>query len=272
MECREVRELSDSFLIGELQTETNHAMLHHLEGCPACRAEVDGRRALRGALRGAFERAPHLQPRPEFIAGLARIRDTAPARQRSRLHVPRWLAIAATVALITMGGYRIFEVRLSADPLQRAAAGDHRYCALGMTTDGKEATEIMSLSEAVSHYESGFHVLEAVPADEIPTPAGPARVMNRHSCVFDGRRFAHIILQYRGTPVSLVVTRTAEGSPASETAAHAPKTSRLNDLTVISLGVPSGYSVFVVGGLSAADLTPLANALSDKVVGSLAKL
>ena len=268
MECREVRELSDSFLAGELQTETNHAILHHLEGCPACRAEIDGRRLLRGALRGAFERAPRLQPRPEFIAALAGIRNAETASRRWR--APRWLAIAATVAFITLGGYRLFEARLSADPLQRAAAGDHRYCALGMTTDGRKATEIMSLSEAVHRYEAGFHVLEAVPPVEIPTPAGPARVMNRHSCVFDGWRFVHIVLQYRGTPVSLVVTRTASSGNAN--AAHALKATRTNDLTVMSLGSPSGYSVFVVGGLSAADLTPLAHALSEDVVSALAKM
>jgi anti-sigma factor RsiW len=264
MECREVRELADSFLSGELQTETNHAILHHLELCPACRGEVDGRRALRGTLRGAFARAPELQPRPEFLASLRQL-QAAPASRRPGIRAPRWLAIAATIALITMGGYRWFEAQLIADPLQKAAAGDHRYCALGMATDGREATEIMSLPDAVDRYDAGFHVLEAVPVAEIPTPAGPARVLNRHSCVFDGRRFAHIVLEYRGTPVSLVVTRAADSSRAF-------KTSRVNDETVISLGSQSGYAVFVVGGLSVTDLTPLASALSENVVGALSKM
>ena len=268
MECREVRDLSDSFLVGELQTETNHAILHHLEGCPACRAEIDGRRMLRGALRDAFQRAPHLQARPEFIARLDALNRTQAAPRRWR--TPRWLAIAATVTLITFGGFRIFDARLSADPLRQAAAGDQRYCALGMATDGRKATEIMSLSEAVHRYEAGLHALESVPPEEIPTPAGPARVLNRHSCVFDGWRFAHIILEYRGTPVSLVVTRTA--SAANAGTAHTLKASRAHDLTVMSLGTSAGYSVFVVGALSAADLTPLADALSQNVVSALAKM
>jgi anti-sigma factor RsiW len=268
MECREVRELADSFLTGELQTETNHAMLHHLEGCPGCRADIDGRRLLRGALRGAFERSAHLQARPEFIARLATLNRTQAAPRRWR--TPRWLAIAATIALVTFGGFRIFDATLSADPLQRAAAGDHRYCALGMSTNGKKATEIMSLSEAVHRYEAGLHVLEAVPPAEIPTPDGPARVMNRHSCVYDGWRFAHIVLDYHGTPVSLVVTRTA--SSANAAAAHALKATRTDDLTVLSLGSSGGYSVFVVGSLSEKALMPLANALSENVVTALAKM
>jgi anti-sigma factor RsiW len=272
MECRDVRELSDSFLAGELQTETNHAILHHVEGCPACRAEMEGRRLLRGSLRAAFERAADLEPRPDFIAGLSNLRHRAPAAPPSRRRAPRWLAIAATLALVTVGGYRFFEARLSADPLQRAAAGDHRYCALGMTTGGKRATEIMPLSAAADRYEPGFHVLEAVPAAEIPTPAGPARVLNRHSCVFDGRRFAHIVLQYRGTKVSLIVTRGASASSAAATDAHVLETSRVKDLTVMSLGSRSGYSVFVIGGLPAAELGPLADAVSEDVINALRKM
>jgi hypothetical protein len=195
--------------------------------------------------------------------------QAAPRAIRSR--APRWLAIAATFVLVTLGGYRLFEARLGADPLQRAAVGDHRYCAMGLTTDGKEATGITSLPEAVSQYEPAFRVLERVPSEEIPTSGGAARVLNRHSCVFDGRRFAHIVLQYRGAPVSLIVTRGATGSGFSLTSAHGLKTSRLNDLTVMSMRT-SGYSMFVVGGLPAADLTPLANALSDDVVRALATI
>ena len=40
MECRDVREMADSFLGEELLTETNHEILRHLETCPVCRAEL----------------------------------------------------------------------------------------------------------------------------------------------------------------------------------------------------------------------------------------
>ena len=49
MNCRDVREVADSFLGEELLTETNHEILRHLENCPTCRTEIDARRRLRGA-------------------------------------------------------------------------------------------------------------------------------------------------------------------------------------------------------------------------------
>ena len=55
MNCRDVREIADSFLCEELLTETNHEILRHLDTCPSCRTEIDARRRLRGALRDAFQ-------------------------------------------------------------------------------------------------------------------------------------------------------------------------------------------------------------------------
>ena len=70
MQCRDVRELADSFLSEQLLVETNHELLRHLDTCPDCRADIAGRRALRDGLRAAFARAEGLRPRPEFAAEL----------------------------------------------------------------------------------------------------------------------------------------------------------------------------------------------------------
>jgi len=64
MECRDVREMADSFLGDELLTETNHEILRHLESCPVCRADLASRRELREGVRRAFQRAPDLSPSP----------------------------------------------------------------------------------------------------------------------------------------------------------------------------------------------------------------
>jgi len=40
MDCRDVRDLADSFLAEELLMETNLEMLQHLERCPSCRGEL----------------------------------------------------------------------------------------------------------------------------------------------------------------------------------------------------------------------------------------
>ena len=176
--------------------------------------------------------------------------------------------MAATFAMMAAGGYWAFEARVMADPLREAAIGDHRYCALGLTTGGKEATGITSLAEA-ARYEPAYHVFESVPGDEIPTSGGEARVLNRHSCVFAGRRFAHVILRYRGAPVSLIVTRGRASSASAAAATHGPSTSTSNGLTVLSFRT-ADYSVFVVGALSAAELSPLSDAISGDIVHALA--
>ena len=39
-DCRQIRELMDSYISGELTVESNHDVLRHLERCESCRAEL----------------------------------------------------------------------------------------------------------------------------------------------------------------------------------------------------------------------------------------
>jgi hypothetical protein len=47
MQCRDARELLDSFLAQELLVETNHELLRHVSGCPDCKSDLDTRARLR---------------------------------------------------------------------------------------------------------------------------------------------------------------------------------------------------------------------------------
>ena len=131
MECRDVRELADSFLSEQLLVETTHDILRHLAQCPSCRADMESRRRLRTALRGAFERSPELRATPEFLASVGRhLRDHQSSRS---LRAARWsfrpmMAIAASLLLVSAVAFGGREW-LGAS-LLHAALGDHQNCAI----------------------------------------------------------------------------------------------------------------------------------------------
>jgi len=134
MECRDVREMADSFLGEELLTETNHEILRHLETCSVCRADLAGRRALRAAVQRAFHNARNLDPSPEFTAHLRTTLQGAAHKVRAGrgIRFRGWWALAATVLLaIALGvAYRGRDWITATGALARAAVGDHRNCAL----------------------------------------------------------------------------------------------------------------------------------------------
>jgi anti-sigma factor RsiW len=268
MECRDVREMADSFLSGELLTETNHEILRHLDRCGACRSDIAARRALRAATRLAFERAPELQPASDFADGLRRRLRTAASLEepRRRPAVRGWWALAATLAL-AVGLAANFWVRGRIDAeLARLAAGDHRYCAL----DYQLAEKPITLDEAARRFDGAHRLLETVPPAEIATSLGAGRVLERHSCVYQGRRFAHVVIEYRGSVVSLLVTPSdggARGAAAGEGGAW--ERQRVDSFSVLSTST-SGQAVFLVGAIDEHELAGLAVAVGEPLVRGLA--
>src|SRR5262245_46523829 len=106
MECRDVRELADSFLSEQLLVETTHDVVHHLETCPDCRADIAARRSMRTKLKDAWTRAEHLAPRPAFVAELAeklRPADVKAASLSRRSLLQSWWALAAGLVLAAGG-------------------------------------------------------------------------------------------------------------------------------------------------------------------------
>ena len=51
--CEKTRKYLDAYVSNELTVETNHEVLRHLEGCPACAVDVDTRTRLRSRLKAA---------------------------------------------------------------------------------------------------------------------------------------------------------------------------------------------------------------------------
>ena len=172
MNCRDVREVADSFLCEELLTETNHEILRHLDTCPSCRTETDARRRLRGAVRTAFNRAPELQPAGEFADRLRdQLRQASVHRHRSWTFPGRWLALAAGLVLAAGVTAAILLDRspAPAEALAQDAIGDHRNCALKY----RLVRTPVPLEEAAQRFDSAYRLLLSAPPDDISTPDGP---------------------------------------------------------------------------------------------------
>jgi putative zinc finger protein len=267
MECRKVRELADSFLSGELLTETNHDILRHLDGCPPCRADVESRRALRASLRRAFEGSASLSAREGFAGELReRLRQTAErAPQRTRMAAGLWWG-AAAAALVFAATVMIFRggIGSAADAIARAAAGDHRYCALKFSL----AERPIPLSEAAQRYDAAYAALETMPPADLTPLLGSGRVLERHACVYAGRRFAHLVIDYHGARISLVVT----AAPSSGAAGGPPEgvwSRQEIDAMAVASRSTSGRAVVVVGALDRADMDRFIEKVATPIVQEL---
>jgi len=266
MECRDARGLADPFLSEQLLVETTHEIVQHLERCPGCRAEFDAQRRLRALTRSAFERAPELRMRPEFLETLrARLHAESAAPQRAKVW-RGWLAVAAMAALIAgMGGAQQWSAIQRLAALAHLAAGDHQDCALKF----KLFEDPITLEEAGRRYGGAFEALQSVEPATTPLRAGPLRILERHACVFKGRRFAHIVLEYRKAAVSVLVADDDEVGPYWWRGATARQIPPAGGFQVSSFRSRQ-HVVFVVSSLPGADVDDVARAIAGPVSRALA--
>jgi len=309
MQCREFREIADSYLSNELMVETNHGMIAHLEQCADCRQELKARRELRGKLREAFIKAPENQLRPEFVARLStQLHDYSLGKRGAPLVSPRrwqtsvtrkqttWLALAACLLLAMGLGLVFVRKRLSESKapgeiavskpktddspelnpgipvsivkteLAKSAVGDHRDCAIKF----RLAEKPIDLEVAGQKYDPAYiNLTKAVLSQQGAAPLD-AQFVEAHSCVFEGRRFAHIVLKYHGQLVSFLVTNI---EPTNGVQAESVR--RSVEPQVISCSQFDGYkvscfetarhAVFIVSDLPEGDNLALARALAPSV-------
>jgi hypothetical protein len=271
MECREVRELADAFVSEQVLVETAQAIVAHLDRCSACQAEVEGLRRLRASVRSAYLGSTELSPRREFVAAMdARLRSEA-LGDRATSWRRTWLAIAATLALVLGGGLGLRGLSVAGfTAIVHAAVGDHRFCAVAF----KLTERPISLEQAARVYDDPVDgSLQAVELSRTELSGGPIRILERHSCVYEGRRFAHLVLGYKHQPISLVVT------PDERLLRRLPGASAPADGSVVSLRPVDGFQVaafrgphhvvFLISSLSDDDLREVAGSMEASVSRAL---
>ena len=297
MRCQELKEILDSYLGDELLVETNHDVLRHLENCPACRKELAARRDLRARLRFAAKNASDAQINPAFAMRLKKDLQAAALRptffEKFRTNGffanPALIVSAFALLLLTFGGWFIFRnaavsngtarnnqsnetARPTESPIVQAvqiawreltehAVGDHKNCALNFKLQENPIT----LDEAAARYGKYNKDLDKAvfaPLREAFGAKGFGKIelLESHSCVFDGRRFAHVVLRYRDKTVSVLVTDTDLPPDNGDVFSNqAIETMRVNGFRT------AHHAVFIVSDLAEKENAAIANAILPAV-------
>jgi hypothetical protein len=308
MQCREFREIADSYLNNELIVETNHRVISHLEQCAECRQELKARRELRGKLRVAFLQSPENQLPAEFADRLrTQLHDYALSKRGvPPLVSPRgwqsyvkrrpiiWIALAACLLLIIGAGLVRVRQRMvqpkadeiavnkqrpidSLNPaipvsivkteLARSAVGDHRDCAVKF----RLAEKPIDLEAAGQKYDPVYvNLTKAVLSQQGAALLG-AQFVEAHSCIYQGRRFAHIVLKYRGQLVSFLVTDIEPTKGVQPESDPQVITCSEFDGYKVSCFETARHAVFVVSDLTEGDNLALARALAPSVFAHIVR-
>lgn len=273
----------DSYMGDELLVETNHEVLAHLESCPDCRAKIAERRELSGHLKRAIRSYDEAQISSVFAAKLRReLKEAAlePSLWQRTIATIFRPAVVASFAAITLlvvasalwfgafgrlplgGNISVAEaIRVSFNELASIAAGDHENCAVKFNL--KEIP--ITLDEAAAKFglfnkDLDKAVISAIAAENTNNALSGSEFIESHSCLYEGRRFAHIVVKKNGEIVSMLVTDTdlplTDGEIIAATGTNASRAAGF---------VVGHHAVFVVSKLTEAENVALAGSLAPSI-------
>jgi anti-sigma factor (TIGR02949 family) len=234
--CEKTRKYLDSYISNELLIETDHEVLRHVEGCPACASELEARTQLRTRLKTAVN-AQSVPPELQ-----ARIREKIRTPHSNSWFAAGWLtsgwpryAVAMAASLVICAGvwlnYSPERIALTDRPgqtvyIQKVSAtlaevlkvglGDHIHCSI-FRKYPKDPPPVEKMEADLGASYKGL-----LPVVRAAVPDG-YRVIMAHECGYAGRKFIHLTFEKDGDLLSLVVARRKDGeslgglAPALET-------------------------------------------------------
>lgn len=145
------------------------------------------------------------------------------------------------------------------------AVGDHKNCALHFRLKEKPIT-LAAAAEKYGLFNKDLdkavkNVLRRIPAEKVSGEnAGKIQLLDAHSCVFNNRRFAHIILKRGKETISVLVTDVDSINESDE----AIKNQTAENYQVAGFRAKN-HAVFVVSDLSKAENSAIAEILLPAV-------
>lgn len=305
MDCRNFKDLLDSYLCEELAVETNHQILGHAEHCPPCRAEMASRRQLRQSLQRACSKEEMSEVACERLRQLLRAeaqtsgndglsRTASDWRKRWSSFFSLRVMIPATVAaalLISIAGYTAFLKKPGppapgnnpdkliarsslSEILMTEAADDHRKCAPHFIPEVGPS----EMPDSVREFDSAYVGLAAVAAEG----AEGLQLHSAHVCRSGERRFAHLVYTRGSQAISLLVTKRDARALTDEKQLFQEKNFTTEDITELQAALRDGLAlgafqtakhvVVVVSGLPQAQNDELAITLATPVIKHLRRI
>lgn len=250
MNCRDFREIADSYLSDELIVETNHEIFQHLEKCADCRQELAFRREVREKVRKSLKTSPEFQMNPAFAARLqANLKDEA-LKQKSwfnwKILTPALASLLIIFGLTFAFLYQPNQTSFAAE-LSKKAINRHEDCGL-------------------KHFKEWEEQAGKLPPEKIAfvktLQNEDTQILEVHDCKFEGKMFAHYVLRRNGKIVSVLKTESNNNSQTNLKTEDSIVCERQKGLQISRFTV-GGELVFVVSDMSEAENLSLARALSD---------
>lgn len=269
MNCRDFREMIDSYLSDELLTETNHDVLRHMEDCASCRSVIEARREVRSRLKSAVINSPQYQIGKNFTHNLqTQLKHEALQNQQTNsgswLGFGSWAVVAAGLILVFTFGFILFNTQgifnssevaesnystseLPQNHLVNIAFGDHEYCAIQ-----RGAKQNVKLAKTPAKYAD----MKEVAMPELKTVLADYKLKESHTCKYKDTKFTHLIITKDNETVSLMLTDKEKAEKFS----NQISTFSSNKYELARFDVEN-TAVFVVSGLDKQTNSQVANAL-----------
>lgn len=257
MNCTEFDEIADSYLSDELLVETNHDLIRHLENCGGCRNVLAQRRELRTRMRSAVRSSSVVDPvfasrvRTQIRAG-AGVGATA-----SRFFIPAFAAAAVLFAAFLGVAVYLNTTTPTAEFAQaniedswhesglmsalHQAIGNHKNCGLKFgNNDAKEVSDEPDYAALRSEFAANLELVE------------------KHDCIYNGRRYAHTILRSGAKIISILKTES-DATGDSKTIVSSP----IENFQIAEFESGS-KAIFVISDLPEAENLQIARTILNK--------
>lgn len=152
-------------------------------------------------------------------------------------------------------------VQIAWQEMTRHAVGDHENCALEFNLKEKPIT-LSDAARKYGKYNKDLDKAVIAPLREVFSEKdfGKIEFLESHSCVFEGKRFAHVVLLYRSRRISVLVTDTdLPIENENQVLTQTGETMRVASFRT------TRHAVFVISDLSETENVTIAKAISPAV-------